>query len=153
MDTKPTQLLTLCIIRDGNRVLLGMKKRGFGEGKWNGYGGKLKDGESLEEAMIREVKEESDIDLIQFEKRGEMKFLFPDITRHVYIYEGTKWNGEPKETEEMRPQWFDLFDIPFAKMWISDTGWFPYFLKRIPFQGAGSFDKLNNLLSLDVEKV
>jgi hypothetical protein len=40
---------------------IGMKKRGFGVGKWNGYGGKLEDGESIERCAIRELEEECSI--------------------------------------------------------------------------------------------
>ncbi|CAN0403706.1 unnamed protein product, partial [Ectocarpus sp. 8 AP-2014] len=44
---------------DANEILLGMKKRGFGEGKWNGFGGKVESGESVEEAAKRELMEEA----------------------------------------------------------------------------------------------
>ena len=47
--------LTLAFIRDGERVLLGMKKRGFGEGRWNGFGGKVHPDETTEEGAIRYV--------------------------------------------------------------------------------------------------
>lgn len=151
--SKPIQPLTLCILRQDNKILLAIKKRGFGEGKWNGYGGKLNEEESLEDALAREVKEESTVTLSLYEKRGEMIFTFPDIIRHVYIYEGMGWKGEPSETEEMRPQWFTFDEIPFSNMWVSDTGWFPYFLKRIPFKGEGGFDDAHNLLSLEVKEV
>ena len=148
-----TQPLTLCIFRQDNKILLAIKKRGFGEGKWNGYGGKLLEGETIEDALLREVEEESTVTLSLHEKRGEMIFTFPDIIRHVHIYEGMKWDGEPTETEEMRPEWFTFDEIPFPAMWVSDTGWFPYFLKRIPFKGEGEFDSDHNLLSLEVKEV
>jgi len=50
----------LVVVKDG-KVLLGMKKRGFGEGRWNGFGGKPNAGESVEEAAIRETQEECGI--------------------------------------------------------------------------------------------
>ena len=49
---------TLLLLRKDNEILLAKKKRGFGEGKYNGVGGKLEDGETPEEAMIRETEEE-----------------------------------------------------------------------------------------------
>ena len=41
MTDRKYKLLTLVFLRDGSKVLLGMKKRGFGAGKWNGFGGKV----------------------------------------------------------------------------------------------------------------
>ena len=53
------KILTLCVIYQHPRVLLGMKKRGFGKGRWNGFGGKVKEGETIEEATKRETLEEA----------------------------------------------------------------------------------------------
>ena len=47
------------------RLLLGLKKRGFGQGKWNGFGGKLDEGETPRQAAIREMKEESDVESVR----------------------------------------------------------------------------------------
>ena len=58
MSSKKRKVLTLVLLREDNRVLLGMKKRGFGAGKWNGFGGKLEPGETVVEAAAREVQEE-----------------------------------------------------------------------------------------------
>ena len=48
----------ICFLIKDHQVLLGMKKRGFGVGKWNGFGGKLKEGEDVKAALAREIKEE-----------------------------------------------------------------------------------------------
>ena len=40
----PKKLLSLVYVRRGTQILLGLKKRGFGQGKWNGFGGKLEEG-------------------------------------------------------------------------------------------------------------
>ena len=42
MSDRKIKLLTLVFLREGSKVLLGMKKRGFGVGKWNGFGGKVR---------------------------------------------------------------------------------------------------------------
>src|SRR5690349_19480206 len=122
-------IMTLCIIRDGDRILLAEKKRGFGVGFWNGYGGKLEPGETIEEALAREVKEESGLTLLSYEKRGEMDFVLPDgAVKEVHIFEGQNWEGNLMETEEMRPKWFTIVDIPLKDMWPSDVFWYPFFL-------------------------
>ena len=47
------KVLTLVLIRESTRVLLGMKKRGFGQGRWNGFGGKVEKGETILQAAVR----------------------------------------------------------------------------------------------------
>ncbi len=57
----PVKITTLVlIVKDGN-VLLGMKKRGFGEGNWNGFGGKVQEGETIPQAARRELLEEAGV--------------------------------------------------------------------------------------------
>jgi mutator protein MutT len=134
----PTKVATLCFIEDGDRVLLAMKKRGHGEGRWNGYGGKVEAGETIEEALVRELLEESGLRALEFDKRG---FIFFEneyeegLDLGVHIYAITKFEGEPIETEEMDPKWFLKADIPFTEMWPSDRKWFPIYLKGNKFKG------------------
>ena len=70
------------IVKDG-KVLLGRrKKNGFGQGKWLGFGGKVDPGETIEEGMIREFKEEASIEVKEYEKRGVLTFHYindPDM--------------------------------------------------------------------------
>lgn len=61
---------TLCLVFQSPRLLLGLKKRGFGQGRWNGFGGKVKVGEPLEAAAIRETQEEAGIIVSDITKRG-----------------------------------------------------------------------------------
>ena len=49
----PNKLMTLLFIVEPQRVLLGMKKRGLGEGRWNGFGGKVQPGETIQDAARR----------------------------------------------------------------------------------------------------
>ena len=50
---RPSKLFTLVIVLDGDKTLLGWKKRGFGVGKWNGFGGKVEPGETIINAAKR----------------------------------------------------------------------------------------------------
>ena len=152
-NTKPKTIMTLCILREGDRFLLGMKKIGFGSGQYNGYGGKLEPGETLEECIIREMKEESGLDLLNFEKRGVMIFEFPDSFKEVHVYEGLSWAGDLVESEEMTPFWFHLDDLPYEMMWPSDPMWYPYFLERESFEGKLLFDENRKVLSYTINKI
>ncbi|MDO8601079.1 MAG: 8-oxo-dGTP diphosphatase, partial [bacterium] len=112
--------LTLCIIQKGDEVLLGMKKRGFGMGKYNGFGGKVEVGESIEDAAKRELFEEAGVTANNLEKLGVLDFSWqnkPNDILQVHIFKTTDFSGEPVEGEEMKPQWFLIKDIPYEKMW------------------------------------
>lgn len=53
MSGKTRKLFSLVLLRQGEEVLLGLKKRGFGAGKWNGFGGKLEAGETPLDSATR----------------------------------------------------------------------------------------------------
>lgn len=137
-------ITTLAMFVKDNQILLGMKKRGFGVGKWNGYGGKLLEGETPEQALIREIKEESTITVLPEDLKhlGTIDFFFNDKSewnQRCVIYRIERWEGEPIETEEMNPKWFLYDEIPFADMWIDDPYWYPYFLRSEQFSGEIHF--------------
>ncbi|KAH9555225.1 hypothetical protein CY35_08G103800 [Sphagnum magellanicum] len=76
--TMKPKVLTLVIIEKEGKVLLGMKKRGFGQGYYNGFGGKVETGETVEEAAARELEEEAGVVAVSMEKRGILTFHFDD---------------------------------------------------------------------------
>lgn len=129
-----------------------MKKRGFGAGKFNGVGGKVEINESIISASVREVKEEIFVtikaqNLIQV---ATLTFIFkdnPDWNIECHTFFIYKWEGIPKESEEMNPEWFDISKIPYEKMWVDDPYWLPHVLsgKKITAtfnfkDKGGSFD-------------
>lgn len=137
------KILTLCMVATDMHVLLGMKKRGFGAGRWNGFGGKVEEGESIERAAVREVEEEVSLTPTAMSKIGILEFSFESepIVLEVHIFKVTGFVGEPKESDEMKPQWFAWSDVPFSQMWIDDEYWFPYLKNGQYFKGAFLFDK------------
>ena len=141
------KVVTLCAIYNHPRILLGMKKRGFGVGRWNGFGGKLQGDESIEEAALRELKEEASIDALDLNKVGIMDFEFENGTDalEVHIFKVGEFIGEPVESEEMRPEWFHVDEIPFNEMWTSDTLWLPLLLADKKFKGKFFLDKPSNV--------
>ncbi len=149
------KLLTLCIVRQNDRVLLGMKKRGFGQGRFNGFGGKVHEGETIETAARREITEEAGIEVINLEKLGIIKFEFegsPEILE-VHIFCSDEFIGNPTESEEMEPQWFNVDEIPFEKMWPDDIHWFPLFLSKKKFVGKFLFGKEDSILNMTLREV
>lgn len=135
--------MTICIIRKEDEILLGLKKRRFGAGQWNGFGGKVDKGESIEEGARRELKEESGLEVEELSKRGIIEFRFQNDPKilEVHIFLIKKFNGTLIETEEMKPEWFKIKDIPYDKMWTDDKFWLPLFLAGKKFKGTFLFDQ------------
>jgi len=135
--------LTLCMVLENGRILLAMKKRGFGAGKWNGVGGKLEAGETVEEAAKREAWEEIGVTITDMEKFGVIDFTFQEGSdpMEVHIFKVNQFDGTPVETEEMKPEWFDVDKIPFADMWPDDEYWVPLLLQGKKFKGRFLFDR------------
>ncbi len=148
-------LRTLVLVRDQNKILLGRKKRGFGMGKWNGFGGKLQGDETLEEAAARELHEEAGIVATALEPRGALSFTFQDgiDPLEVRVFIATAWIGTPQETEEMAPQWFPLNQIPYSQMWADDLHWLPKLLAGEHFTGVFVFQDTETLVSAEVKSV
>lgn len=119
-------------------ILLGYKKAGFARGKFNGFGGKVENGETVAAAAIRELQEETGIRVLQpdLQPAAHLTFTFParpEWDQVVHVFLATRWDGEPMETAEMRPAWYKVSEIPVHSMWQDDPHWLPLVLqgKRI----------------------
>lgn len=152
------KLATLCFLLRDDEICLALKKVRFGAGKYNGFGGKVGDkpefeDETIEEALVREGKEELDITIKDYKKAGEIAFVFPDKAEwgqivHVFICKG--WEGEAKESEEMRPEWFKLTEIPYEKMWDDDKYWLPKVLDGDFVRAKFKFNNEGEVISHEI---
>ena len=135
---------TLCFVVQDSSILLGFKKRGFGQGKYNGFGGKVEADESTEDAVIRELYEEAGIRVQKdsLVKAAELTFYFSakeQWNQVVHVYLVRKWENAPMESEEMSPRWFAFSDIPYTQMWKDDSYWLPQILAGKKVQGTFTF--------------
>lgn len=148
---------TLLLLRKENEILLAMKKRGFGAGKFNGIGGKLEKRETPEEAMVREAQEEINITPIVYEKMGIVEFIEfvkgEKTNLKFYLYVATDWIGTPSESEEMNPIWFSINEIPYEDMFPSDQYWLPYILEGKKIKAFFEFDEDWNLKKQEIEEL
>jgi ADP-ribose pyrophosphatase YjhB (NUDIX family) len=128
---------TLVFLIKGNpvdEILLGLKKAGFAQGKLNGFGGKVENGETIEKAAARELEEESAVRVSEQDlcKMARLTFVFParpEWDQVVHVFLARQWEGEPAESAEMRPGWYRVSEIPFESMWQDDPHWLPLILR------------------------
>jgi 8-oxo-dGTP diphosphatase/2-hydroxy-dATP diphosphatase len=148
LSSRSTQILTLCMVHSATHILLGMKKRGFGVGRWHGFGGKVQAGEAIAAAAGRELTEEAGIVPTALRQRGVLYFLFehPPECLEVHVFQVCHFQGEPVETEEMRPQWCALSAIPYDAMWPDDRYWLPLLLAGKNFRGDFHFRDYDAML-------
>ncbi|XKL62640.1 hypothetical protein PGB90_002473 [Kerria lacca] len=146
---KKSKLFTLIIVKKNENVLLGLKKRGFGVHKWNGFGGKVESGESIQDGAIRELQEECGLIANSLYKHGILWFEnleTTDMIFEVHLFSVSDYKGEATESEEindllkmiifvieMIPKWFNIKDIPFQNMWPSNKYWLPLVIEGKKF--------------------
>ncbi len=159
MESKKIKILTLCLVRKNDQVLLGVKKRGLGAGRWTGLGGKVEPGESIEEAIKREIFEESGITVLQVVKQGvlEFKFLGDPADYEIHVFSARDFKGEPAETNEIGPiAWFNISEIPYDKMWPDNRHWFQPLIAGKNLRGRfilGENDKIMDYNLREVEEL
>lgn len=144
---------TLLFLVKDKKILLAMKKRGFGRGRWNGVGGKPEKGEKIEETAIRETEEEIGITPMKIDKVAVLNFYFakkPDLNQQVVTYFCDSWEGRPNESEEMKPEWFLKNNLPFDKMWPDDSLWLPHVLHNKFVRASFLFDTGDKIIDYEI---
>jgi 8-oxo-dGTP pyrophosphatase MutT (NUDIX family) len=137
---------TICFLvaEDPRRILLGLKKRGFGKGKFNGFGGKIADGEDVRDAAVREIREECGLEVAPADliPAGRLVFFFPsrpEFDHDVSVFRAVRWRGALCESDEMRPEWFRIEEVPYDRMWQDDGHWLPLVLAGASVEAEFTF--------------
>ena len=137
----PRDRAVLTFVRREGRLLLILKKRGLGAGKYNGPGGRIEPGETPEAAAVRETQEELGVTPLGLAQAGRLRFAFADgygIDCHVFTAREAR--GEAVETDEAVPFWCDEAAIPYGRMWSDDRIWLPLMLAGTPFEAWFAFE-------------
>ena len=158
-----------------------MKKRGFGAGKWNGFGGKVEAHETVVQGALRELAEESELVVQEADmvKAGTLLFHWrPEeqpVPWEVSVFTCSVWTGVERETEEMKPAWFAETEVPYHLMWEDDKHWcvgavprgrrashrlrtnssarWPHFLAGKRFEGRFFFEDTDKLVTYELSCV
>lgn len=148
---------TLCFLKKDEKILLGRKKRGFGEGKYNGIGGKQEQGETIIDTLLRETNEEIGVIPTIYENVGQVSFNETikgekvHLIFHLFIV--SAWNGEICESDEMAPTWFNINEIPYDEMFVDDIYWLPLVLEGKKVDAHFDFDEEWNIVSKKIDIV
>lgn len=123
--------VTLCyIVKDHKWLMLlrNKKENDINEGKWIGVGGKVEDNETVEECIIREIKEETGLNPFKVDFRGVVDFIyeFKDYEK-IWVYTCSDYDGEIKECDEGTLAWINEEDILDLDLWEGDV----VFLKKL----------------------
>ena len=130
-------LTTLCYVeKDDSYLMLHRvkKKNDVNHDKWIGIGGKFEFGESPEDCLLREAKEETGYTLTDYRLRGVVTFIFEDqLTEYMFLYTATGFEGTPHLCTEGELEWVRKDEIRNLKLWEGDQIFFDLMNREAPF--------------------
>ena len=109
-STENVELTVLCLIQDGNRLLLQNRVKE----DWKGYtfpGGHVEPGESFVAAVVREMKEETGLDILNPRMVGIKQFPITGGRYIVLLFKATEFSGEVVSSEEVEMEWIDIEEL------------------------------------------
>lgn len=131
------RLSTLCYIENENQYLMlhrVVKKNDVNKDKWIGVGGHFEEGESPEECVLREVKEETGYTLTSYQYRGLVTFVFADIEmEYMSLFTADGFEGEPIPCDEGVLEWVDIEEVWKLNLWEGDKIFFRLLDENVPF--------------------
>ena len=123
----PMRNTTLCYLeQDGKWLMLHRvtKKNDMNHDKWIGVGGKFEPFESPEDCLLREVREETGLQLTRFRCRGIVTFILGRLTEYMHLYTADGWTGElirdPARNEGVL-EWVPTDTVETLPIWEGDT--------------------------------
>lgn len=132
-----SQLTTLCYIEKDNCYLMlhrTTKENDENHDKWIGIGGHFEFQESPEDCLIREVKEETGLDLIDYDFRGIVTFISDDHpAEYMHLYTCNHFKGTVTECQEGQLEWVPIDKICFLELWEGDKIFLDLLTKNVPF--------------------
>ena len=114
---------TLCYMNIGGRTLMLhriKKKDDVNHDKWIGIGGKFEHGESPEECMLREFREETGLTLTSWIYRGIVTFVSDTWCEYMHLFTADAYEGELRECDEGTLEWIEWERICGLPIWEGD---------------------------------
>lgn len=137
------KMATLCYVKDkkSNSTLMihrTKKENDYHEGKWNGLGGKFDLGESPEDCVIREIKEEAGLTIKNPRMHGFITFPLFDGKDdwHVFLFSAVEYDGEIIESNEGHLEWIPDEKLLDLNLWDGDKIFLKWILEEKKFFSA-----------------
>ena len=127
---------TLCYIENADSYLMMhrvKKDKDINKDKWVGVGGHFEDGESPEECLLREVREETGLVLTNYRLRGVITFatdIYP--TEYMFLYTADEYTGEMIECDEGNLEWVPKSEVYNLPIWEGDKVFFRLMEEDVP---------------------
>ena len=140
METKVKKtpvLSTLChIIKDDCYLMMHRvkKENDINKDKWIGVGGKFEYGESPEECLLREVKEETGLTLLNYKFRGIVTFCYgEDVVEYMHLFDADEFEGELTDCDEGELVWVPIKEVCDLPIWEGDKIFFKLLAENADF--------------------
>ena len=128
---------TLCYIEQDDSYLMlhrVKKHQDPNAGKWIGVGGKFEDGESPDECLVREVREETGLTLTHWRCRGIVTFVSDEWpTEYMHLFTATGFTGQQKECDEGELVWVEETRLAELTLWEGDKIFLRLLEQNVPF--------------------
>ncbi|MEG1658868.1 MAG: 8-oxo-dGTP diphosphatase, partial [Oscillibacter sp.] len=128
---------TLCYLERGEDYLMlhrVKKEHDLNHDKWIGVGGKFEDGESPEECLLRETREETGLTLTDYRFRGLITFVSDQWpTEYMHLFTATGWTGTPTDCDEGELSWIPKAKLRTLPLWEGDKIFLRLLAEHSPF--------------------
>lgn len=152
---------TLCYIRRGGDTLLlhrVKKENDENRDKWVGIGGKFEEGESPEDCLLREVREETGLTLEAWRYRGIVTFVSDEWgTEYMHLFTADAFHGEVRDCDEGVLEWLPWERLPQLPIWEGDKIFLrlidedaPFFSLKLRYVGDRLVEAVLNGKQLEV---
>lgn len=145
-----SQLTTLCYIEKDNKYLMlhrTTKANDENHDKWIGVGGHFEKGESPEDCLLREVKEETGLELNAFDFRGIVTFVSDENpAEYMCLYTAKEFSGTQIPCSEGQLEWVEKSKITELNLWEGDKIFLDLLTKDVPFFSLKLVYKNGNLI-------